>query len=185
MNKCRKAVWKWEGPVSASSILQNQVVHPWSVPLVATWFVPTQYLNPGAWRLCCSCTENRCNPGSSSDTESEERGGENTPTNKKTKKTNLCFRHRFEPGDTCSRRSKNTRKILGCQSRCCFKSVCGAVCCHSLSSTVPAGEGASAVPGLVSCPSIPQELRPGHCDRRGDCENRRKQTDRGTVTHDD
>ncbi|KAF3856365.1 hypothetical protein F7725_017088 [Dissostichus mawsoni] len=32
------------------------------------------------------------------------------------------------------------------------------------STTSPAGEGASAVPGLVTCPSIPQELRQGHCD---------------------
>lgn len=59
----------------------------------------------------------------------------------------------------------------GCQSRWCFNRVCAvSVCCHSLSSTVPAGEGALAVPGLVLCPSIPQEL----CDRTGDCESRQR-----------
>ena len=57
------------------------------------------------------------------------------------------------------------------------------LCCHSLFSTVPAGEGSSAVPGLVTCPSIPQGLRQGHCDRNGDCENRTRKGDRGTVFH--
>ncbi|XP_041835765.1 AMP deaminase 2-like isoform X2 [Melanotaenia boesemani] len=52
------------------------------------------------------------------------------------------------------------------------------ICCHSLSSTVPAGEGASAVPGLVRCPSIPQEHNQGHCNHNGDCENRTRQLDR-------
>ncbi|XP_072238303.1 AMP deaminase 2-like isoform X3 [Leuresthes tenuis] len=41
-----------------------------------------------------------------------------------------------------------------------------------------AGEGTSAVPGLVTCPSIPQELRQGHCNHNGDCENRTREADR-------
>ncbi|XP_061639401.1 AMP deaminase 2-like isoform X2 [Phyllopteryx taeniolatus] len=36
-----------------------------------------------------------------------------------------------------------------------------------------AGEGTSTVPGLVKCPSIPQELRPGHYD--SNCESRTRQ----------
>lgn len=63
------------------------------------------------------------------------------------------------------------------------ESVLFSVCCHSLSSTVPAGEGTSAVPGLVTCPSIPPQLRQGHCDRNGDCENRTRQGARGTVIY--
>ncbi|KAM9759050.1 AMP deaminase 2 isoform 2-T2 [Menidia menidia] len=41
-----------------------------------------------------------------------------------------------------------------------------------------AGEGTSAVPGLVTCPSIPQELKQGHCNHNGDCESRTRETDR-------
>lgn len=109
--------------------------------------------------MCCSWTENRCNPGSSSNTESEA----------------LWFMHRTGGDDSCRRRSKDKRKRelvrSLVQSRWCFNRVCAvSVCCHSLSSTVPAGEGALAVPGLVLCPSIPQEL----CDSAGDCESRQR-----------
>lgn len=38
----------------------------------------------------------------------------------------------------------------------------------SLSSTVPEGEGAPVVPGLVSCPSISKQQLKQHCDRNGD-----------------
>lgn len=40
----------------------------------------------------------------------------------------------------------------------------------SLSSTVPEGEGAPVVPGLVSCPSISQQLK-HRCDRNGGCDH--------------
>lgn len=112
---------------------------------------------------------------------------------KRKKKKKLLRRH-SGGDDSYNRRSKERRKKRGdCgilvseqlvfRGRAYLVFLFPPLCCHSLSSTEPAGEGASAVPGLVTCPSIPQELRQGHCDRNGDSENRTRQGHRGTVTY--
>lgn len=73
---------------------------------------------------------------------------------------------------------------LGVRAALCLQSV-RSLCLLAffLSSTVPAGEGPSAVPGLLTCPSIPQELKQGHCCHNGDCEFRTRQADKGTVAY--
>ena len=183
----------------ASSILQHN--SGWSgftrsLPCFATWYVPTQYLNPGAWRLCCSWTENRCNPGSSWETEAErarewERERERESEENGWKK--LPCQH-IGGGDSYKRGKKGKGKrggdcVILVLEQLVFRRE-GILCPPPLSSLsfslfLCAGGGRvhRAVPGLVTCPSIPQELWQGHCDRYGDCENRTRQGDRGTVTH--
>lgn len=119
------------------STIPPKVVHPRPSPLPDTWYVPTQYFNPRAVRLCCSPTENRCNPGSSSEAESESEGRKcfTSPLEVATVKTGEANRKRggrgglSDPGvlaAVCSGGSVS----CGCRL---------SLCCHSHCSPVPAG----------------------------------------------
>lgn len=134
------------------------MVHPDpSLFFSGTWYIPTQYLNPGAslalpfmlWMI-----------QEAADTETE-----------------VAPQFPEGSGSYGSGRAAEQRGELWFWCR--WGSLCTPVCSSLrwLSFSVSAGEGAADVPGLVTCPSIPLALWQANSETHW-------QTDRGTVSYD-